>query len=644
LVSLVIGCWAIYRQWQSKITILFSVFCFTISVWAFSFVSHETLAGRLSYDIHLFCNVLLVPIAISILNQILFKRVDWVSLMLQWISAIGAFALGLIILFSVPRNVLITNILFFYPSLILIEYLYGMAKDVMFRAPMNTDVISPTKKFMFYAGLAISLAFCTFDHVPILGYTLPALGNLLLTAYLVFASQLITPQKLLRLEALVSRFLAVVTLALVITGFFALVYDYISETFGLFLLNSFLISFAVLSLWNPLVTFFRYLGNMAFESRSRMMINEVSEFKRLLLTLSDPKEIRELTSVTLGRWTQGGSVTFVEEPHRLVLPDYVKNYFDFSKSRKAAPVLHREILMMERDQAMGEGQRQNLSWLLQFLDMQGTDIVIPSFFQERIILLTCIRMETPFEELSMNLSLYGTLYDILQDVGVTLYRLTRVEEEKEKDRLVLLGEMAAGLAHEVRNPLGAIRGAAELIPDSTNPWAQVIQEEVSRLNRLVSQFLDFAQDPKEQREAVDLSRVARASIQAIKLSSLANISLVEKHSASVDAVPDHVRQVLINLIQNSLKATEGLPEPSIEVLIEHASIVVRDNGIGMSDDVKKKIFQPFFTTFKEGSGLGLSICQRLMSFSGGSMTVQSEAGKGTEVLLLFQASEKDELP
>jgi len=258
--------------------------------------------------------------------------------------------------------------------------------------------------------------------------------------------------------------------------------------------------------------------------------------------------------------------------------------------------------------------------------------------------LTCIRMETPFEELSMNLSLYGTLYDILQDVGVTLYRLTRVEEEKEKDRLVLLGEMAAGLAHEVRNPLGAIRGAAELIPDSTNPWAQVIQEEVSRLNRLVSQFLDFAQDPKEQREAVDLSRVARASIQAIKLSSLANISLVEKHSASVDAVPDHVRQVLINLIQNSLKATEGLPEPSIEVLIEHASIVVRDNGIGMSDDVKKKIFQPFFTTFKEGSGLGLSICQRLMSFSGGSMTVQSEAGKGTEVLLLFQASEKDELP
>ena len=94
----------------------------------------------------------------------------------------------------------------FYPSLILIEYLYGMAKDLMFRTPMNTDFISPTKKIMFYAGLLISLAFCTFDHIPALGYTIPALGNLMLTAYLVFASQLVTPQKLLRLEALVSRF------------------------------------------------------------------------------------------------------------------------------------------------------------------------------------------------------------------------------------------------------------------------------------------------------------------------------------------------------------------------------------------------------------------------------------------------------
>ena len=85
-------------------------------------------------------------------------------------------------------------------------------------------------------------------------------------------------------------------------------------------------------------------------------------------------------------------------------------------------------------------------------------------------------------------------------MGLILFRLTRVEEENEKDRLMLLGELAAGLAHEVRNPLGAIRGAAELIPDSKSPWAKVIQEEVSRLNRLVSQFLDFAQDPKDSRK------------------------------------------------------------------------------------------------------------------------------------------------
>lgn len=642
LISLVIGCWAIYRHWRSKITFLVSLFCFTVSVWAFSFVSYETLSGRLSYDIHLFCNIWLSPISIALLNQILFKRADRFSLVLQWISILGALAIASMIVFIHDRAPWMTNAALFYPTLILVEYLYGMTQDVIFRVPTNTDFISPAKKVIFYLGLAFSLAFCTFDHIPALGYTIPALGNLLLTVYLVFASQAITPQKLLRMEALVSRFLAVVILALIITGFFALLYPYISETFGLFLLNSFLISFAVLSLWSPLVTLFRFLGTRVFESKSNKLVDQVSEFKHALSTQTIASEIRDLTIDAIQKWTKGGKVSFIEDVHGIVIPKNVEAYFEASGLKNTARILHREILMMEREQSMVEHQRENLERLLQYLDTQNADISIPSFYQERLVLLTHIRMETPFEELNVNLSLYGIIYEVLQDVGVALVRLTRVAEEKEKDRLILLGEMAAGLAHEVRNPLGAIRGAAELITDSTSPWAKVIQEEVSRLNRLVSQFLDFAQDPKEQQEEINLSDIAKASMQMVMTTLPPHVKLsltganVATHS-TVYAVPDHVRQVLINLIQNSIKATEDVPSPEIEIKIAERMIIVKDNGFGMTDDVKQKVFQPFFTSFKNGTGLGLSICQRLMSFNGGRIRIASELGIGTEVSLLFPA-------
>jgi two-component system sensor histidine kinase HydH len=296
--------------------------------------------------------------------------------------------------------------------------------------------------------------------------------------------------------------------------------------------------------------------------------------------------------------------------------------------------------MMEQDQAMVENQRINLGALIQFLDNQNADILIPAFHQNLVVMLTRIRKDMPFEDLSINLSLYETLYEMLQEIATTLVRLTLVAEEKEHDRLVLLGEMSAGLAHEVRNPLGAIRGALELIPDSKSPWAIVIQEEVARLNRLVSQFLDFAQDPKEQQEEIELEVVAEAAVKAIKASLPpgVKINLIVETVPTVFAVPDHVRQVLINLIQNAVKATEELKSPIIEVKVEKRKISVRDNGIGMSDEVKKKVFQPFFTSFKKGTGLGLSICQRLMSFNGGTIRIQSELGLGTTVSILFPAT------
>ncbi|NDF15862.1 hypothetical protein EB061_11160, partial [bacterium] len=260
LTGLSLGGWTLVRDWRNKVSILFSALCFCVAFWAMSFVAHATLFGRLSYDIHRFCNVILVPLALELIDRVFLRERDRLSRILFALSIAGAAILGLLVAFSLGNSLWVRQLVLFFPGLIFIEYLHIMVLDYTGSASIRVDSITPVKKLLLYLGLGLTLAFCSFDHIPAYGYVLPAVGNLLFTLYLFFTSQVIHPRSLLGIEALVSRFFAVLTLSLIITGFFALLYSYISSSFPLFLLNSFLISFAVLVLWSPLLTFFRYLA------------------------------------------------------------------------------------------------------------------------------------------------------------------------------------------------------------------------------------------------------------------------------------------------------------------------------------------------------------------------------------------------
>ena len=224
--------------------------------------------------------------------------------------------------------------------------------------------------------------------------------------------------------------------------------------------------------------------------------------------------------------------------------------------------------------------------------------------------------------------------EALELLARNISRILQFEAARERDRLILLGEMAAGLAHEVRNPLGAIRGAADLMDASSGPWVAVIREEVDRLNRLVSQFLDFSHEQSENRDRVDLNEVMPKILAPFRLTLDPSIELEwisRPNPVRILLVPDSLQQVLLNLLQNGVKALQGRSYPKITVRVLESGYSVTDNGIGMSPEVASKVFQPFFTSFSDGTGLGLSICEKLVRFDHGKMQVLSVQNEGTEV-------------
>jgi PAS domain S-box-containing protein len=239
------------------------------------------------------------------------------------------------------------------------------------------------------------------------------------------------------------------------------------------------------------------------------------------------------------------------------------------------------------------------------------------------------------------------------------------EQEKLKDRLAALGQMAAGLAHEIRNPLAAIELTASLIKrkliDHPNHTTQLesIQSEVRKLNKIVTDCLEFVRPVKISQEKVNLVSLLDESI-LIALSTVDKKEIrLKKNFLSTPPVPvdyNQMKQVVVNILVNALQALSE--HGSIEIscgpsscyhrnasygnkkstdmnlgrqisLSSYAWIKVADNGQGIPEDLLSKIFYPFFTTKEKGSGIGLAIAQKIVESHHGSMDVESEPGVGT---------------
>jgi signal transduction histidine kinase len=687
LVILAIGASVLLRDRTRRTYTSFAAFTFMVSAWHLcnfiAMATHEPLVEWLA----LWPAATIPPVALRFFREFLaepsiggVRRAPRVSL--AW--TIAAY-LGLLYsaIFGPVHDELWFQLPFaayVYGSLYRCIYeLYVQYRHTVGRVP-RTRI-----RYLMLGGL-VAITLAASDSLPRLGIGWPTVGNVLSILYLYFLSQTLFRFRLLDVHELVGKMVVLGTLVILLSATYGLLLAWVGGAReGLFLLNAVVASFVILILFEPVRnrlenTVARWAVRQQSALRGRIddarrdlqaAVDLGDMVRRIMDAVEDSRRLTHASIYLLDSEGTGHDLVGHYGPsrpierldavtHRRLLERLRASYLEIE-------TVERDRRALERDSsAEAQAQREAVDQLAQAMEEMQASLVIPIFgtaeTEQGPWLLGLMGFRDERVE-GFDLDDIDVFRRLGGQVAVTIEKTQVYERVKERDRLAAIGEMAAGLAHEIRNPLGAIKGAAQLLvgPDGRllEPTADslefltIIVEEVNRLNNVLSQFLDYARpsrgDPAQQGE-VDVNEVVRRTVQLIDTYEAASKVRVEVRLD--DLLPpvagdaEQLRQVFLNLGLNALQAMEG--GGTLEIVTSRrrrsrlgygsfAEVRFRDSGVGIPREKMKNLFIPFFTTKPRGTGLGLAISQRIVTQHGGAIEVRSSPGKGSTFSVFLPA-------
>jgi two-component system sensor histidine kinase HydH len=507
---------------------------------------------------------------------------------------------------------------------------------------------------------------------------LPPLGAVSSTLYLFFLAQTLLRLRLMDLQEMLGKIASQTVLALILAAVFTALTVWVKDNPGLFIFNTVMAAFVTIILMEPLrVKVEEQVVAIFFRERFELL-RALGSLRARMATVID---ISEVTRMLLDAIHETGRVTHTsvymlaeDRPGYRLLDSRgppPEPFLDTAAARgllQAAATGQKAVLLENVENRLAalqvqvpEGKRsrdeiKRLQDTRSSLVAMKSGISVPLVGNDRVIgFLNLWDERVPEAYASDEIAL---ILSVAERLATVLENSKLYEKIRERDRLAALGEMAAGLAHEIRNPLGAIKGAAQCLdpkrlPGEDGEFLGVIVEEVNRLNGVVTAFLDYARPLKQSFGPTDLNEVVTRTMRLIQNDVPKQIELavqLDLTVARVDADAEQLKQVLINLVQNAVQAIGEVggritvstvkPDRFGEFrgnMNEFAELVVSDTGPGIPLDQQQHIFVPFFTTKQKGTGLGLAICQRIVKNHGGSIAVHSKPGEGCRFVIRLPA-------
>jgi len=503
------------------------------------------------------------------------------------------------------------------------------------------------------AGASVVAIICVFFETPWFKGGMTAVAHLAAMTYVFFLSQVILRDRLLDLNEFIGRMLVLGILTVLFAGVSALLINIGNSPAGR-LFNAVFAVIILLTLYEPLKDRLeRRVADIFFRERHRFAQTLADLRQRMQHGVLDPTRMSEIVVDTLYDSRRATHVAvyvldasgrgFERYAHRGPEPARRVDASELAELYKLIHETHGPIsvepLPTPADDASLEIRQRH-----EAMRAVSADLLLPFASGDTVLGFLALRDDRSAEPYSA-VEIAG-LETIARTAATVIWNSKVAERLRERERLAAIGAMAAGLAHEIRNPLGAIKGAAEYLdPEHFKSgddadFLQVIVEETDRLNTVVSQFLDYARPFRARIQDMDLNEVVERTVRLVGAGGepADRIRLeLDPDLPTIQADHEQIKQVILNLMLNALDAGGGEPITirTSRRRKDDVEIVVRDHGDGIPPEDINRIFIPFFTTKQSGTGLGLAVCQRIVAHHGGTIRPRSNVGEGTEFSVIL---------